>query len=111
MIAVDLQEECTELEHLTLVMASDGLWDLYEIEEVFDGIVEPRAEGQVQSTERANAFFERSLMQGDDIFGEHTDNITQVVIYFNPASPREQSCASKVAADKWGPLQASCFSI
>ena len=24
-IAVDLQEECTELEHLTLVIASDGL--------------------------------------------------------------------------------------
>ena len=118
-IAIDLQEECTELEHLTLVIASDGLWDLYETEEVFDGVVDPSAPDGVQSTRRAAAFFEHSLGQGDELFGEHTDNITQVVIYLNPAPPGQPGAKPAPAMDTGGgtaekratAAQASCFSV
>ena len=119
-IAVDLQEECTELEHLTLVIASDGLWDLYETEEVFDGVVDPLAPGGAQSTQRAAAFFEHSLGQGDELFGEHTDNITQMVIYLNPAPPGQPGAKPAPAIDTGraaekraapAAAQASCFSV
>ena len=121
-IAVDLQEECTELSHLTLVVASDGLWDLYETEEVFDGLVDPTPEGGVQGTTRASAFFEDSLEQGDELFGEHTDNITQMVVYLNPAPPGHPAAspapltpaADVGAAEKRAAAaatQASCFSV
>lgn len=140
MIAVDLQEECTELSHLTLVIASDGLcalhetrltpprtalqppyttlrWDLYETEEVFDGVVDPLPSGGVQSTRRAAAFFEHSLGQGDELFGEHTDNITQMVVYLNPAPPGQPGAKPASAPDtgaaekRAAAAQASCFSV
>lgn len=122
-IAIDLQEECTELEHLTLAIASDGLWDLYETEEVFDGVVDPSAPDGVQSTRRAAAFFEHSLGQGDELFGEHTDNITLVVVYLNPAPPGQPGAkpgakpapaldmGGGAAEKRAAAAQASCFSV
>ena len=73
----------------------------------------------MQSTRRAAAFFEHSLGQGDTLFGEHTDNITQVVIYLNPAPPGQPGAKPAPAMDTGGgtaekratAAQASCFSV
>ena len=107
-IAVDLQEECTELSHLTLIMASDGLWDLFETEEVFDGIVAPPPQGEPQSTETAAAFFERSLDAGDEIFGEHTDNITQATSRRAAFRARGSPLPSAAPPCQVSPTKASC---
>ena len=92
--------------------------DSYETEEVFDGVVDPLAPGGVQSTHRAAAFFEHSLGQGDELFGEHTDNITQMVIYLNPAPPGQPGAKPAPAMDTGGAAekraaaaQAACFSV
>ena len=78
---------CSSDLNLTMIIASDGLWDLYEPDEVFEAIVDPPADdGAPQRTDRAAAFFEQSLDKGDEIFEEHTDNITHVVVYLNPAA-------------------------
>ena len=87
---------------------------------LFDGVVDPLAPGGAQSTQRAAAFFEHSLGQGDELFGEHTDNIPQVVIYLNPAPPGQPGAKPAPAIDtgraaekRAAPVaaQASCFSV
>lgn len=40
-ITVDLGEAGAKLANLTLILASDGIWDLWEYEDVFQGIVCP----------------------------------------------------------------------
>ena len=37
-LSVDLSEVGAKLEHLTLILASDGVWDLWEYEDVFQSI-------------------------------------------------------------------------
>ena len=51
-ISVDLAEVGADLDHLTLVLCSDGVWDLWEYEEVFQGIVQA-PEGGKQRTDTA----------------------------------------------------------
>ena len=75
------------LEHLTLILASDGVWDLYEDRDVFKAIVcPPDAKGQ--TTERAREFFKSSVELGADIFGSAADNMTGIVVYLNPEGTR-----------------------
>lgn len=45
-ISVDLEEVGAELQHLTLILASDGVWDLWEYEDVFQSISCARPGGQ-----------------------------------------------------------------
>ena len=74
-ISVDLAEQCAELENLTLILASDGIWDLWEYEDVFQAIsAPPTAAGQ--STDRAKAFFEKSVTRGAEMFEDTADNMT-----------------------------------
>ena len=83
-ISVDLADPgFASLEHLTLILCSDGVWDLWEYEQVFEAIVSP-PERSVQSTDKAKAFFERCIVQGTEMFEDTADNMTGVVVYLNP---------------------------
>ena len=82
-ISVDLAEQCAELDHLTLIMCSDGIWDLWEYDEVFQAILSP-PERNVQSIEAARLFFDKSVTQGAELFEDTADNMTGIVIYLNP---------------------------
>ena len=82
-ISIDLEEVGAKLEHLTLILASDGIWDLWEYEDVFQGITSPPA-GKLQSTETAMAFFQKSVHQGTEMFDNTADNMTGMVVYLNP---------------------------
>ena len=78
------------LEHLTLVLCSDGIWDLYEDQDVFDAITcPPDALGQTTAT--ARSFFDASVKRGAEIFGSSADNMTGIVVYLNPAGTKGRS--------------------
>jgi serine/threonine protein phosphatase PrpC len=71
------------LDHLTLILASDGVWDLYEKHDVFRQIVcPPTAAGQPSAA--AHDFFAASVELGAEIFGSSSDNMTGIVVYLNP---------------------------
>ena len=81
--SIDLAALDDKLEHLTLILASDGVWDLWETREVFRAIVAPPRAG-TQSLRTARAFFDASLAKGAEIFGASADNMTGIVVYLNP---------------------------
>ena len=66
------------LEHLTLILCSDGVWELWEYEQVFEAIVSP-PERSVQSTDKAKAFFEQCIVQGTEMVRGHGRQLTGVV--------------------------------
>jgi serine/threonine protein phosphatase PrpC len=82
-ISVDLAEQCGELDHLTLILCSDGIWDLWEYEQVFQAIVSAPKNGQ-QSFETARKFFEASIVKGTEMFEDTADNMTGIVVYLHP---------------------------
>ena len=71
------------------------------------------------SRTEGSAALERSLQQGDETFGEHTDNITQLVVYLNPAGDLHPPAAAALpppppasaAAEKRAAAAPSCFSV
>jgi serine/threonine protein phosphatase PrpC len=68
---------------LSCAQASDGIWDLWEYEEVFEGIASaPTPAGQ--GTETAMAFFTKSVSRGAEMFDDAADNMTGMVVYLNP---------------------------
>lgn len=73
-----------ELSHLTLILASDGIWDLWEYEDVFKSVAYPPEGGEQQSLDAAQTFFARSVSRGEQMFDEKADNMTAVVVYFRP---------------------------
>ena len=54
---------------IRFILASDGVWDLWEYEDVFQGIVNPPSGGK-QSTHVAKAFFNKSVERGAEIFDD-----------------------------------------
>ena len=81
-ISIDLEEVGAKLEHLTLILASDGIWDLWEYEDVFQSISSP-PDARGQPTEKAMAFFQRSVKRGAEMFDDTADNMTGMVVYLN----------------------------
>ena len=88
-ITVDLAEVLDSLSSISLLIASDGIWDLWESEEAFAAIVQPRvaASSAQQLQSRANAFFEESLRRGHEMFGEAADNLTAIVVHLGAPVP------------------------
>ena len=86
-----------KLTNLTLILASDGIWDLYENSEVFDAIVSKPtvlSNGKrKQSISNAKAFFDKSVEKGAEIFGSSADNMTGIVVYLNPIGTEEEGKA------------------
>jgi serine/threonine protein phosphatase PrpC len=93
-----VQEVGEDLHNLTLVLASDGVWDLWEYGPAFDAIVQPEApDGPLAAVAeaRASAFFRHSLAKGAEIFGETADNMTGIVVYLVQASQGGEASATK----------------
>ncbi len=78
-ISVDLEEVGAKLEHLTLILASDGVWDLWEYDMVFPSItLPPEPRHNLQSFDAAASFFQRSVQRGSEMFDDTADNMTGV---------------------------------
>jgi serine/threonine protein phosphatase PrpC len=96
-ISVDLADVGVTLDHLTLVLASDGIWDLWEYEEVFQGIACPPRNG-VQGVDDAQAFLESCVTRGTEMFDETADNMTGMVVYLNPVGTKTTGPKNAAAA-------------
>jgi len=66
-----------------LLLASDGIWDIWDFDEVSDRLVAPAA-SRPQSADqlrlRADTFFEETRRKGNDYFGEAADNLTGILV-------------------------------
>ena len=78
---IDLLDVASQLEQVTLVIASDGLWDLWQYKDVLQyplGKPRPADSGAVLSP--LLELVESTRSQGEELFGESADNITAVVV-------------------------------
>lgn len=102
-ISIDLEEVGDKLEHLTLILASDGVWDLWEYEDVFQSIIHPPVDA-TQGTDVAMSFFTRCVSRGAEMFEDTADNMTGMVVYLNPKGTKmlEGSADAKGGAAKGG---------
>ena len=78
---IDLFDVASQLSQVTLVIASDGLWDLWQYKDVLQyplGKPKPADSGAVLSP--LLELVESTRSQGEDLFGESADNITAVVV-------------------------------
>ena len=100
---VPLAPLCAKLEHLTLIIASDGVWDSYEYEDVFSEILSPPTTAG-QSLETAHNFLETQCrLRGDELFGRAADNMTGIVVYLNPQGTKTIERAPVTAPPKSKP--------
>ena len=53
-----------------LLLASDGIWDIWDFDEVSERLVAPARQTREQLEQRAAAFFEETRSKGCDYFGE-----------------------------------------
>ena len=122
-IEVDLGEVADDLRRITLVVASDGLWDVLEEEDAAmnalaaeeqpsaadaaaaaerlrvrgaDGTFAPSADGSVPTC--AAPFFEKALDRADELFDDAADNITAIVVTFTPGAAGAGGATASVAS-------------
>ena len=74
-------------------LASDGVWDLWEYDEVSEKLVPPgrspsemdAASGEIEA--RAAALIEETRARGNNFYGENADNLTGVLVKLLPPPP------------------------
>jgi len=74
-----------------LLLASDGIWDIWDFDEVCQRLVakggaEPDSRRQLE--QRAATFFEETRAKGCDYFDEAADNLTGVLVDLSAAVDR-----------------------
>ena len=82
---------------------SQGVWDLWEYEDVFQSIIHPPVDA-MQGTDVAMSFFTRCVQRGAEMFEDTADNMTGMVVYLNPKGTKmlEASAGAKGGAPKDG---------
>ena len=86
-----------------LLLASDGVWDIFDFDEVCEHLVPPPdASDTVSLEERASRFFEATRSRGDDFFGEARACIPART----PVSPLSPRCACILSPRCMHPLAA-----
>ena len=83
---------------IAIILASDGIWDLWETEDVFRMIGSAPAQ--------AATFFEASVERGSELFGSSADNMTGITVYLKkaratasePAAPTVAAAVASAAA-------------
>lgn len=88
------------MQNLTLLLASDGVWDLWEYGDAFEAAVQP-GDPEAVGARGAN-FFRTSLQKGAEMFAETADNMTGIVVYFSPRPPAGAAAAPAAPAGAEG---------
>ena len=93
---IDLLDMRAQLEQVTLVIASDGLWDLWQYKDVLQYPLGPPANSGAVLAPLLE-LVEETRSQGEELFGDSADNITVVTITVafgesasQPAAPVEE---------------------
>lgn len=68
------------LSYPALLIASDGVWDIWGFDEVSDKLVPPGGISADDMAARAETFCEETRATGAKYFGEAADNLTGVLI-------------------------------
>ena len=78
---IDLFDVQSELRRVTLVLASDGLWDLWGYQECLEHVfAQPPPTSTAQVKAACKELIETTRVRGEEIFGESADNITTIVV-------------------------------
>jgi len=78
---IDLFDVAGQLSQVTLVVASDGLWDLWQYKDVLQySLGKPPPTGTAEVFAPLGALVEETRKQGEELFGEQADNITAIVV-------------------------------
>ena len=92
---IDLFDLVTQLKHVTVIVASDGLWDIWAYKDVLkeplkatessggSGLLQP---AKVQAT--LDALVEETRKETAEMFGDSADNISAVCISFDSIAPK-----------------------
>lgn len=99
-VSVDLRAKAADLSALTLVLASDGVWDLWDTPDAFRMLARvPKGATIAGSppTSQALAFFKACVAKGDEMFGTMADNLTGIVVYLHPKDAAASAAASAPA--------------
>jgi len=67
----------------SLMLASDGVWDLWNYDEVVDELVSPENADPVRMAKRAADFCENTRSKGCQYFDEAADNLTGVLVHLD----------------------------
>jgi len=79
---IDLEQVCGSLRCPVLCLGSDGIWDLWTYDEVFQQLV---TDGPPSARrERALHFMRANEQKGADEFGDSADNMTGIFVFFDP---------------------------
>lgn len=81
---IDLFDVSSQLKQITLVIGSDGLWDLWAYKDVLEY---PLAAG-VDVESSLKQLVEATREQSEQLFGEDADNICAVMVRFSDVSQR-----------------------
>ena len=78
---IDLFDVQSELSRVTLLLASDGLWDLWGYQECLEHVfASPPPTATAQVKEACRDLIETTRARGEEIFGESADNITAIMV-------------------------------
>ena len=75
---IDLLDVTTQLDNPTLLLGSDGLWDLRKYKDVLQYPLQ--APPGTPLLESLAKLVEDTRKQGDELFGESADNITAIIV-------------------------------
>jgi serine/threonine protein phosphatase PrpC len=78
---IDLLDVASQLGRVTLLLGSDGLWDLWKYKEALQyplGAPPPSSVGALMKP--LASLMEETRQQGEELFGETADNITAIVV-------------------------------
>mmetsp|Transcript_7789 Transcript_7789/g.18727 ORF Transcript_7789/g.18727 Transcript_7789/m.18727 type:complete len:236 (+) Transcript_7789:2-709(+) len=80
----EMKKACTSP---LILLASDGVWDIWDFDEVSMRLVGPHAHLHTSEhlQQRAAAFFEETRAKGCDYFGEAADNLTGLLVDLSAA--------------------------
>lgn len=80
---IDLYDVAAQLSHITLVLGSDGLWDLWGHKEVVEQLLQSGLPSSHASVEEAlKQIVETTRDQSERLFGEDADNISAILVRF-----------------------------
>ncbi|KAL1495750.1 hypothetical protein AB1Y20_016612 [Prymnesium parvum] len=87
---IDLFDVSGQLDQITLILGSDGLWDLWTYKDVLEFPLNSNLPHTKQSVEQSlDQLIEATRANSEELFGEDADNICSVMVRFSRIAPAD----------------------